>query len=66
MSCVVKENVAFNRGDVGFLGVKPVGLEPDGIAHVIMKFLRTMFHYRGGMLDERHRGLLPAPTAPVA
>jgi hypothetical protein len=40
----VEENVTLNPGDIGFLRANRVVLEPDGIAHLVKQFLRTVCH----------------------
>jgi hypothetical protein len=43
MTRVVEENRPFNPGDRGFLSANRVVREPDGIAHVVEKFLGAVF-----------------------
>jgi hypothetical protein len=41
MACAVEEHVPFDPGDIGFLCMKRIVLEADGVAHVVEPFLGT-------------------------
>jgi hypothetical protein len=43
MACVVEEHVPFDPGDIGFLCMKRIVLEANGVAHVVEPCLGTWF-----------------------